>query len=108
MCRDVSLRIKLERNRGIDRGFLAVRMKMCAEIELRTRFDNDARVFFKFMTVVPNAIRLEIRLTALRIHGRRAGVMKRFKAFDSLDLDSLHITIFGHAQIDGNIRPYVR
>src|SRR5262249_39567869 len=93
----ITLRIKLERNCSIDGGVLAVRMKVHAETDFGTGLQKDAGAFFEFMTVVADAVRLQIRLAALRVNGGRAGVMKRLVSFDGLYLDCLHITVFGQA-----------
>src|SRR5256885_97609 len=103
MFGDVPFGIKLERNCSIDRRVLAVRVKVHAETHLSTWLEDDARAFFEFMAVVADAIRLKIRLAAVRIHGCRTGVMNRFMPFDDLDLDRLHVTVFGRAEIDDNI-----
>src|SRR5215470_9107698 len=80
-------------------------MKVNAEINLSTRFKDDAGTLLEFVAVVPDAITLKVGLAAFGIDGGRAGVMKRFMAFDRLDLDGLYITLFSQTEIDYDIFP---
>src|ERR1041385_203569 len=108
MFRGVPFGIKLEGDCSIDRRILAIRVTMHAETDLGTGLQSDTGAIFKLMTVIADTIGLKIGLSAIRIDRCRTRVMKRFMAFDSLDLDRLHITIFGHAEVDDDIFPDIR
>src|ERR1051326_5043502 len=93
MFRSVPFRIKLERNCSIDRRVLAVRVEVHAKTDLGAGLQKNSGALFKLVTVVTNAVGLQIGLTTIGIDCRRTGMMERFETFDGFDLDRLHITI---------------
>src|ERR1051326_6834138 len=107
MQRGVAPGVKLESDCGIDRSVLTVGMKVNAEINLSTRLEDDAGTRLELMTVVADAITWKVGLGAIGIDGGRAGVMKRFMAFDRLHLDGFYITLLSQTEIDDDILPII-